>query len=143
MEILRWKTRIAVLWILSAVVMSAHMILMVMDPVVLKKIAEWAPTATLSEWVLTALFWLVPLWMAFAAITLKGPSNRWLNFFVAIIFAVLNIWHFFICGVPLLKGSPFEKATPHHMLLVASPAVATALVAWYALKWPKQDAGVA
>jgi hypothetical protein len=113
---------------------------MVLDPAALKRAAEWAPTAPLAEWVLTALFWLVPLWMAFAAMTMKGSSNRWVNFIAATIFTILNIYHFFICGVPVLKGSPFDKPTPHHIMLIASSAVATALVAWYALKWPKQDA---
>jgi hypothetical protein len=140
METLRWKTRIAVLWILAAVAMSAHMILMSFDPAAMKKVAEWAVTAGHGEWVFVALFWLVPLWLAFVAVTMKDSANRWVNFVVAVIFTILGIWHFFICGVPLLKGGPFAEPIPHHILLVGSTAVATLLIAWYAWKWPKQEA---
>ena len=140
METLRWKTRIAVLWILAAVAMSAHMILMSFDPAAMKKVAEWAVTAGRGEWVFVALYWLAPLWLAFAAVTIKDPVNRWVNFVAAVIFTILGIWHFFICGVPLLKDSPFAEPIPHHILLVGSTAVATLLIAWYAWKWPKQDA---
>jgi hypothetical protein len=140
METLRWKTRIAVLWILAAVAMSAHMILLSADPDAMKKMAEGAATAGRGEWVFISLFWLVPLWLAFVTMTMNGSANRWVNFVVATIFTILNIWHFFICGVPILKGGPFAEPTAHHILLVGSTAVATALIAWYAWKWPKQQA---
>jgi hypothetical protein len=140
MGTLRWKTRIAVLWILAAVAMSAHMDLMGADPAAMKKAVEWAATASRGDWVFVALFWLVPLWLAFVAVTMKDSANRWVNFVVAVIFTILNIWHFFICGVPLLKGGPFAEPKAHHILLVGSAAVATVLIAWYAWKWPKQEA---
>ena len=140
METLRWKTRIAVLWILAAVAMSAHMILISSDPDAMKKLAAWAATAGRGEWVFIALFWLVPLWLAFVAVTMKDSANRWVNFVVAVLFTLLGIWHFFICGVPLLKGGPFAEPSAHHMLLVGSTVVATGLIAWYAWKWPKHEA---
>ena len=133
-----WKTRIAVLWILAAVVMSAHIILVSIDPAAMEKTAEWAAKASQGEWVFSALFWLVPMWMALVVLTLKGSANRWINFIVAIIFTIFNIWHFFICGVPLLKGGAYTEPTVHHILLVASSAVATALIAWFAWKRLKQ-----
>ena len=139
METLRWKTRIAVLWILSAVAMSAHMILISFDPVAMKKAYEWAPTARSGEWAFLALFWLVPLWLGFLAVTLKDLANRWVNFAMAVLCTILNIWHFFVCGVPLVKGGPYDNPTPHHVLLVGSALVATLLIAWYAWKWPKQE----
>jgi hypothetical protein len=140
METLRWKARIAVLWISAAVAMSAHMILLTLDPAPMKKVVEWAATAGQGEWIFMALFWLIPLWLAFAAMTVKGASGRWLHFVVAIVFTLLNVWHFFICGVPLTRESPFTKPAVHHMLLVGSTAVATVLIAWYAWKWPEQEA---
>ena len=144
METLRWKTRIAVLWILAAVAMSAHAILINGDPASMKNVAEWAVTASRGDWVFSALFWLVPLWMAFVTVTMKDSVNRWVNFVVAVIFTILNIGHFLICGVRLSKGierGPYaEPNAPHHILLVGSMAVATALIAWYAWKWPKQEA---
>lgn len=139
MEILRWKTRIAVLWILGAVCMSAHMILLSIDSGVTKLIAEWSASAGKAEWIATALFWLIPLWMAFITMIANGSVNRWTNFIVAIIVTLLNIWHFFICGIPLLKGGPYTYPTPHHIVILASTVVATILIIWYAWKWPKQE----
>jgi len=40
----------------------------------------------------------------------------------------------------LLKGGPYAVPSAHHILLVGSSAVATALIAWYAWNWPKQEA---
>jgi hypothetical protein len=134
METLRWKTRIALLWVIVAVSMSAHIDLVAVDPSAMKIAAEWAATAVPVAWVFMALFWLVPLWMAFATMTVKGSSNRRANFIVGIVFTILNIWHFFMCGVPI-KGGLVEP-TAHHILLVGSTVVATALIAWYAWKWP-------
>ena len=140
METLPWKTKIAVLWILAAVAMSAHMILIIGDPAAVKKVTEWAAKAGSGEWMFFALFWLVPLWMAFAAVSMKDSANRRVNLIVAAIFTILNIWHFFICGVPLFKGGPLAEPTPHHILLVGSTAVATMLIVRYAWKWPKKEA---
>ncbi len=138
LEALRWKARIALLWVIAAVGMSAHMDLIAVDPAALKIANEWAATAPPAEWVFTALFWLVPMWMAFAAMTVKNSSNRRANLIAGIVFTILNIWHFFMCAVPL-QGGPAEP-TAHHILLVGSTVVATALIAWFAWKWPKQEA---
>jgi hypothetical protein len=65
------------------------------------------------------------VWLAFVVMALKGPGDCRLTL---------------ICAVPLLKGGPYAQPTAHHILLVGSSAVATALIAWYAWKWPKQEA---
>ncbi len=140
METLRWKARIAVLGIIAAVSMSAHMIQMMLDPAAMKLSNAWAASAVQADWVMMTLFWLGPLWLAFVAMTLKGPANRWVTFVAATALTILNLWHFFICAVPLLKGGPYTEPTAHHILLVGSSAVATALIAWYAWNWPKQEA---
>ena len=144
METLRWKTRIALLWVLMAVATSAHLILIVADPAAMKKLNEWGATAGPVWWVFSSFFWLIPLWMAFVTMTVKGSSNRWVNFVVAIIFTIINVVHFFECGVPLITtgplAGPLAQPTAHHILLVGSTVVATALIAWYAWKWPKQEA---
>jgi heme/copper-type cytochrome/quinol oxidase subunit 4 len=77
-----------------------------------------------------ALFWLVPLWLAFVTMTVKGSTNRWINFILGIIFTLLNIWHFI---EHLLEPSVVQ------ILIIGSTVVVTALIAWYAWKWPKQE----
>jgi hypothetical protein len=139
MEALTWKTRIAVLWIVAAVAMSAHMVLMILDPAALQLAAQWAATAGSGGWVFTAVFWLFPLWMAFVTVSARMPVNRWANLVTGILLTLLNIYHFFVCAVPLLKGGPYTEPTAQHILLVGSTVVATGLVTWLAWTWPQQE----
>jgi len=140
METLRWKMRIVVLWVIAAEAYSAHMIMVTIDPVAMKKMLEWGATIDAGGWVFGAIYWLIPLWLAFVTITVKGSSNRWANFVLGIIGTLLNIYHFFMCGVPLIQPVLFSEPTAHHILLLGSAVVATALITWYAWKWPKQEA---
>ncbi len=139
METLRWKTRIVVLWIISAEAFSAHMIMVTIDPVALKKMLDWGATIDAVGWMFAAIYWLIPLWLAFVSITAKGPVNRWSNFVLGIIATLLNIYHFFMCGVPLVDPILFQQPTAHHALLLGTAVVATALIIWYAWKWPRQE----
>ncbi len=140
METLRWKIRMIVLWVIAAEAYSAHMIMVTIDPVSMKKMLEWGATINAGGWVFGAIYWLIPLWLAFVTITVKGSSNRWANFVLGIIATLLNIYHFFMCGVPLVQPVLFSEPTAHHILLLGSAVVATALITWYAWKWPKQEA---
>ena len=140
METLRWRIRIVVLWVIAAEAYSAHMIMVTIDPVSMKKMLEWGATIDAGGWVFGAIYWLIPLWLAFVTITVKGSSNRWANFVLGIIATLLNIYHFFMCGVPLVQPVLFSEPTAHHILLLGSAVVATALITWYAWKWPKQEA---
>ena len=139
MELLRWKTRIAVLWVAMAVFISAHSLLAYGAPGMLEKFISEMEAGGAGMWVFMACFWLFPLWLAFLTMTLKGSANRWVNLILGIIFTILNIFHFFECGVPLIEGG-MPEATAHHILIVGSTVVAAALIAWYAWKWPKQEA---
>jgi len=126
MELLRWKTRIAVLWVLMAVATSAHGIMGFLEAGKVEGAA--LPTGML---IFMGLFWLIPLWMAFVSLTVKGSPSRWANFVLGIIFTVLNIVHFIEHLAP---------PSPVQILIIGSAVVATALIAWYAWKWPKQEA---
>ncbi len=142
MEALNWKLRISVLWLVAAEAMSAHMIMVTIDPVTMKLMLDWGATINGEGWVIGAVWWLVPLWMLFPTITLKGSANRWANFVGGIIGTLLGIYHFFMCGVPVsfIPQGPVPGPTAHHILLLATAVVATVLITWYAWKWPKQEA---
>ncbi len=131
METLRCKTRIAVLWVLMAVAMSAHSLFAFMEPGAMEELAEELAAKGPGMMIFMVLFWLVPLWLAFMSLTVKGSANRWVNFILGIIFTILNIWHFIEHLAP---------PSPTQILIVGSTVVATALIAWYAWKWPKQEA---
>jgi len=126
------KTRIAVLWIFMAVAMSAHSILMFMEPGIIEQMISgeiWAGMDPEQALFMVTLFWLIPLIMAFLSVTLKGSVNRWTNMIVGIVFTIINIWHITepCCNLA------------HQKLLIAFTIIVTALVVWYAYKWPKQE----
>lgn len=129
MEILRWKIRISVLWIFMAVAMSAHSVLAFMEPGAMEQIGEMQISA--GMFLFMALFWWVPLVMAVLSVTLKDLANRWTNMILGIVFTALNIFH-------LIEHLADPSA--HQILIIASTVVVTALIFWYALKWPKQEA---
>ena len=70
----------------------------------------------------------------------KGGFNRRANLVLGIIATLLNVVHFFMCGVPLVFPVLFSEPTAHHILLLGTAAAATVLITWYAWKWPKQEA---
>jgi len=74
-----------------------------------------------------SLFYLIPLWLAFISLTVKDSCNRWTNFILGIVFTLLNLYHF------------IEHLTsPVQILIIGSAVAVTALIAWYAWRWPKQ-----
>ena len=131
METLRCKTRIAVLWVFMAVTMSAHFSFATMVPGGLDKVISEMESAGVGMWLFMLCLWLVPLWLAFLSMTLKDSANRWVNFVLGIIFTLLNIGH-------LIEH--LAEPSVQQILILGSTVVATALIAWYAWKWPKQEA---
>ena len=132
MEILKWKTRIAVLWLFMAVAMSVHNVVGFMEPGMIEEIMSGEVEGVglgPGMLVFMALFWLVPLWLAFVSMTLKGSSNRWVNFVLGVVFTLLNIYHFIQ-----------HLASPVQILIIGSTVAVAALITWYAWNWPKEQA---
>ena len=130
MEILRWKTRIAVLWVFGAVAMSAHSLFVFMNPALMKEMMAELEAGGPGMLVYMSLFWLVPLWLVFLSMTLKNSCNRWTNLILGIIFTIFSIVHLF---------QPCVGTQVHQWLIAVSMVVVAALIAWYAWKWPKQE----
>jgi hypothetical protein len=129
MEILRWKIRISVLWLFMAVAMSAHSVLAFIDREAVEQI--WEMEMEPGMMLFMAIFWWIPLVMAVLSMTLKDLANRWTNLILGIVFTVLNIFHL---------TEHVENPSAHQILFIGSTVVVTALIFWYALKWPKQEA---
>jgi len=126
MEILRWKARIAVLWIFMAVAMSAHAVLSFMGREAVEEM--WEMEMGQGMMLLMALFWWVPMVMAVLSLTLKDSANRWANFIVGIVFTILNIVHL---------TEHLAEPSADMILLIGSTIVVTGLIAWFAWRWPK------
>ena len=139
MESLPLKIRIAVLWLIMAVVYSAHMALSIFEPGVIQLIADGEMQLSEGEFIFSALFaWLIPLTMAFLSVTLKNLVNRRVNIILGIVLTVVNIFHLLF---EQLAQPSFHMAQPsvHQLLLNISTVVVTALIVWLAWKWPKQE----
>ena len=135
MEILRWKTRLSVLWVFMAVGMSAAVILYFMMPGVVEEIiAGEMEGMQISDGLLAgfAIFWLIPLIMAVLCLTLKDAPNRWTNFVLSIIFGV-----FYLVDV---IGDLSRWGLSGDTLMGIAAIVVAAFIAWFAWKWPKQEA---
>ena len=76
-----------------------------------------------------AIFMAIPSVMVFLSLTLKPKANRWANIILGIIYT---------CAVPLTLLTPGISA--YYLFLTIVEVVLTALIVWYAWKWPKQKA---
>jgi uncharacterized membrane protein YecN with MAPEG domain len=77
-----------------------------------------------------AIFWWIPFIMAFLSLTLKDSANRWTNFVLGILFAVLCLIDFIQSAI---KGFSAPIAVDYFIWVLDA-----ALIAWYAWKWPRQ-----
>ena len=137
MEILRWKARLSVLWVLMAVGHSAGMLLMFMMPGAIKDIMAGEMGGTqLSEGMMVclALFWLIPFIVAVLCLTLNGSANRWLNFILGI------IWGLFFIYEMIGHSIGGEAMSVALWLLFIAGLVFAFFIAWFAWRWPEQEA---
>ncbi|MCJ7654860.1 MAG: hypothetical protein MUO97_06095 [Dehalococcoidia bacterium] len=136
MESLTLKIKIAVLWLFMAVAYSAHMALSIFEPSVIKLITEGKMQISEGGFIFSALFaWLIPLTMALLSVTLKDSANRRANIILGIVSTIGNIFHLLF---EQLAQPSIHMAQPsiHQLLLNLSTVVVTALIVWYAWRWP-------
>ena len=124
MELLRWKTRIAVLWIILAVNHIAYIFQSVLEPGILKDFRE------VMLYSLTTFFFL-PCLVAWLTLSLKNSATRWLNFVLAVLFALVKAL--------VLIGDLNSGRSTAVPINAFWGFLAAALIIWYAWKWPKQE----
>jgi len=131
METLTLKVRILSLWLFVAVAMSAHGQLYVMEPGSIDELMSGEMALGPGMLFFMALFWWIPLVMAFLSVTLRDNVNRRANMVLGAVFVVFNAIHL---------SEHMAEPSAHQILLLASTVVAPALVFWYALKWRRVQA---
>jgi len=133
MENLALKIKISALWLFNAVGFTAVALLALMTPGGIEQIiaGEIEGMGPINDALLLffAVFWLVPLTMAFLSLTLKDSANRWANIILGIIWVAFGIFDF---------GDSLSRGWLTLALVAGSKTVAAALIIWYAWKWPKQ-----
>ena len=131
MRELQWMARVAVLWILLAVGMSAAMILALLEPGVIDDVrAGEVGGMELSDaiTVLFAVFWLIPLAMAFLTLALRDRANRWSNGVVGLLMAAM----YAVDTVEHLVDGAFGGEA----LMMLAGILVAAIIVWHAWKWP-------
>ena len=125
------KTKLAVLWIFLAVSMSAYFMLYLMMPGLIEGVIVGVIDETqISEELLLvyAIFWLVPLTMAFLSLILKDSINRWVNLIMGAIWLIL--------GTMISVTNGYISIA--HLLIDIALNVVCVIIIWHAWKWPKQ-----
>ena len=123
-----WKIKIAVLWLFNAVGFTAVALLSLVTPGGIEQIiaGEIEGMAINDALLLSvAVFWLVPLTMAFLSLTLKDSANRWANIILGIVWVAFGI---------LDLGDTLSRGWLTIALVAGSKTVASALIVWYAWK---------
>ena len=129
-----WKIRIVVLWIYLAVGMSAAMLLWLLGDGVIEEVMEGKMEGLeISDGVLLffAMFWIIPLTMAFLTLVLEDRLGRWVNLVMGAFFAV---FYSVDIGEHLTAGG----ANAGHIFVGIVGIVVAALIAWHGWKWPEE-----
>lgn len=130
MELLRWKTRISMLWIILTVNFSAYLFLGLLSPGAIKELLETQASAGTRSSI--AVLFFIPFIMAWLSLTLKDSVNRLTNLVLGILSAVFFVVQFIRYAA---------ARTPTITLIdIVFAFVVTLLIVWYAWKWPKQEA---
>ena len=80
-------------------------------------------------WLVSAITMIVPGAMVFLSLALKAKTNRTVNIVLGIFYTCYSLTAFF--------GGGYPSAYDNFLLLVG--ILFTALVVWYAWRWPKQE----
>ena len=105
------------------------------DPVALKELVAGTSAVPVTNELLLAMsiIFAIPIFMSFLSLTLKDKVNRWANRGIGVFFAAFDL---IFLGLSLLLW-PFSAYETFWSIVYL---VFTALVVWYAWKWPKQEA---
>ncbi len=136
MEALKCKIKISLLWISFAVSTSAAMIIWFIEPGILEQIMTTgkmlSEKLSAGNIIFFALWWVVPLSMAFLTQILKHSLNSWINLILGILFALFTIYYF----ISHLITGWFTVA---NLLILIFLFVVSILIAWYGWKLPKEE----
>lgn len=133
MELLRWKVRISILWIIKAMGFTAYTLTALLQPGTIKEVMSgtfWGSPITESGQLIMTFFWWIPWVMAWLSLTLKNKANRWTNFVLGTLLAISLI-------VALSQDASHASIAVFVNYIVG--IVVSLLIAWYAWTWPKQQ----
>ena len=103
------------------------------DPVALKELVAGTSDAPVTNELLLvmSIIFAVPIFMSFLSLTLKDKTIRWANLTIGIFFVAFDL---IFLGLALFLW----QSSSYEIFWSIVYLVFTALVVWYAWKWPKQ-----
>jgi hypothetical protein len=137
MENLALKIKLSVLWLFWIFGFLVHMFLTLFEKGVIEQIiaGEFVGIQITSGAILFfAIFMLIPLVMAPVSLILKDKANRWANVVVGIVYTGLCV--FDSIGTAIFDISALSA---YAILMYISHIMASALIVWYAWKWPNSE----
>jgi hypothetical protein len=124
---LAWQVRVATLWLVLTVGMVGATVLYLIGPGVLQEALDGeieGEKLTDAFTLIFALFFLVPLVMAFLTLVLPEMPNRWTNGILAAIVAVMNAID--------VGGHVAEGKFGGEALMMVGTVIAGLAIVWYA-----------
>ena len=131
MEPLKWKARLAVIWLIQSINLTAYLVFSVIlkaaGVIQAQPVEEVKGAVSLAGFII--FIFLLAAWLS---LTLKDTAIRWINLVLAIFFAIIRT----LAGIAaFLDGAPSTI-----LLTIVLGFVMAFLTIWYAWKWPKQEA---
>ncbi len=128
MEVMKWKTRMSVLWVIQAVAFATLLILALLAP---ETTRQGLDTQT-ARFAVSVIFFISCV-MAWFCVALKNSASRWLSLIFGVVFAV--------CKLLSMSGVFSSGGTSGvHVFHEFWGFLGAILIIWYAWKWPKQEA---
>ena len=132
MKILTLKMRILVLWIFTAVSITAECALYLYEKGWIEKVLSGEASIGPGILVLWTCRWLIPFVLAFLTVSLRDKANRITNLVLGAIFVAFNILQF-------IMRAAEQDLPPFQIIIILSSTAAAALILWYAIRWPKYE----
>ncbi len=134
MENLAQKVKISALWMFYVILFLTVLVLGLFGPSGIQMVmsGEIGGVNLTSEYLTgAAITLLIPVVMAFLALSLKDSINRWANAIVGVVYTGIQIFALF--------GAFTTGAPPYAILPEIAKTVVPALIVWYAYRWPKEE----
>ena len=129
MELLRWKAKMSILWIIQAVAFASVIFLGLLGSKVIQVMEP--PFTERLRWLVT-IFFFIPCIMAWLSVILQGAAIRWLSLVFGILFAYIKL--------RTSLGSLSQGEMSALLFNEVWGFLAALLIIWHAWKQPKQEA---
>jgi hypothetical protein len=129
MELLRWKAKMSILWIIQAVAFASVIFLGLLGSKVIQVMEP--PFTERLRWLVT-IFFFIPCIMAWLSVILRGAVIRWLSLVFGILFAYIKL--------RTSLGSLSQGEMSALLFNEVWGFLAALLIIWHAWKQPKQEA---